>query len=77
MAVAEGPAGRPWASFAAQGSSALYEAAEDVPKRASKLHVSFPKWAGSVAEMLLEGKRVQVIGWQPYVCEAEVPPPTL
>jgi hypothetical protein len=66
-------------SWAGQGypfyyDSVLYEASVRVPKRAQRLRISFPDWQGSVAEILLDGNRVQTIGWQPYVCEAAITP---
>jgi hypothetical protein len=54
--------------------SVLYEASVRVPKRAQRLRISLPDWQGSVAEILLDGNRVQTIGWQPYVCEVAVTP---
>jgi hypothetical protein len=66
-------------SWAKQGypfyyDSVLYEAGVDVSKGARILRISFPYWAGSVAEVLVDGKRIQVIGWQPYACEIPVSP---
>jgi hypothetical protein len=52
----------------------LYEASVRVPKRAPRLRISFPDWQGSVAEILLDGNRVQTSGWQPYVCEIAITP---
>ncbi len=49
--------------------SMLYEARVEVPKGSHALRVSFPNWQGSVAEVLLDGKHVETIGWQPYTCE--------
>jgi len=66
-------------SWAKQGypfysDSALYETKVEVPKHAKKIHVRVPEWGGSVVEVLLDGKRIQVMGWQPYDCEAAVTP---
>jgi hypothetical protein len=66
-------------SWAQQGypfysESTLYEAKVEVPKSTKQIRVQVPQWAGSVIEVLLDGKRVQVLGWQPYVCEANVTP---
>jgi hypothetical protein len=61
--------GRPFYS-----DSVLYETSVAVPRHARALKVSLPAWAGSVAEVRLDGKPVQVIGWQPHVCEFAVEP---
>lgn len=66
-------------SWAKQGypfysGSMLYETRVDVPKRSRSLRVSFPAWQGSVAELLLDGKHVETLGWQPYVCEIPAVP---
>jgi hypothetical protein len=66
-------------SWAKQGypfyyDSVVYEAGVEVPKRARSLRVSFPRWTGSVAEVLLDGKPVQVAGWQPYLGETPATP---
>jgi len=66
-------------SWAKQGypfysDSALYETKVEVPKGAKQIRVQIPEWGGSVAEVLLDGKRIQLIGWQPYECEAAVTP---
>lgn len=66
-------------SWAKQGypfyyDTVLYEAAVNVPKRARSLRMSLPRWEGSVVEVLLDGKRVHVVGWQPYVCDTPVTP---
>jgi len=54
--------------------SVLYETKVEVPKHVEKIHVQIPEWGGSVLEVLLDGKRIQVMGWQPYECEAAVTP---
>jgi hypothetical protein len=66
-------------SWAKQGypfysDSILYETKVTVPKRTRQILVQVPEWGGSVVEVLLDGKRIQVIGWQPYECEAAVTP---
>lgn len=66
-------------SWAKQGypfysDSTLYETKVEVPKRSRQIHVHIPEWGGSVVEVLLDGKRIQVIGWPPYECEAAVTP---
>jgi hypothetical protein len=66
-------------SWAKQGypfysDSALYETQVEVPKGAKQIRVQIPEWGGSVAEVLLDGKRIQLIGWQPYECAAAVTP---
>ncbi len=63
-------------SWAKQGypfysDSVLYEASIEVPRRTRLLRVSFPRWAGNVAEVLLDGKPVRAVGWQPFECEVE------
>ena len=54
--------------------SVLYEARVDVPRGTRTLRASFPNWQGSVAEVLFDGKRVETVGWQPYVCEMPAAP---
>jgi hypothetical protein len=54
--------------------SILYEAKVEVPKGTKQLRVQAPKWAGSVMEVLLDGKRLQVLGWPPYECAAAATP---
>jgi hypothetical protein len=60
-------------SWAGQGypfypDSVLYQGSIDVPQGTDQLRLSFPHWAGSVAVALLDGKLVQVVGWQPFEC---------
>jgi len=52
----------------------VYEASVEVPRGARLLRVSFPRWAGSVAEVLLDGKPVRAVGWKPFECEVEASP---
>ena len=66
-------------SWAKQGlpfyyDNVLYEAAVNVPKGTRVLRVSFPHWQGSVAEVLLDQKPVESVGWQPYVVEMPATP---
>lgn len=66
-------------SWAKQGlpfyyDNVLYEAAVNVPKGTRALRVSFPNWQGSVAEVLLDQKPVESVGWQPYVVEMPATP---
>ena len=37
------------------------------------LRVELGQWRGSVAEVLLDGKRAAVLGWPPYRADAPVP----
>jgi len=66
-------------SWAKQGypfyyDNALYEAGVQIPKNTRQLRISFPRWEGSVAEVLMDGNRVQTIGWRPYVVEVAATP---
>ena len=66
-------------SWAKQGlpfysESVLYEARVEVPKRSRALRISFPAWQGSVAEVLLDGRRIQTVAWQPFSLETPVAP---
>jgi hypothetical protein len=68
-------------SWAKQGypfysDSVLYETQVNVPKGARQLRIAIPDWAGSVLEVLLDGTRVKVLGWQPYECRVDVQPGT-
>ena len=75
----QAPVGLHLGSWAKQGrpfysDNVLYETSVVVPGHARELKVSLPAWAGSVVEVLLDGKRVQVIGWKPHVCEFAAEP---
>jgi len=65
-----------WAKqgFPFYSDSVLYEARADVPKRSRSLRISFPAWQGSVAEVLLDGKPIQTVGWMPYTTETPITP---
>jgi len=68
-------------SWAKQGypfysDSVLYETQVNVPKGARQLRIAIPDWAGSVLEVLLDGTRVKILGWQPYECRVDVQPGT-
>ena len=51
------------------GDSVLYETEVEAPPNTKQLRVEVGEWLGSVAEILLDSKRVAVLGWQPYVAE--------
>ncbi|MFB3920739.1 MAG: glycosyl hydrolase [Terriglobia bacterium] len=66
-------------SWAKQGypfysDSVLYETTVRSPRGVRNLRISFPRWEGSVAEVLFDGNHVQTVGWQPYSVELESPP---
>jgi hypothetical protein len=52
------------------GSSARYETAIETPD--GMLRVQLGEWQGSVAEVLLDGKRAGLIPWQPWSAEFPV-----
>jgi hypothetical protein len=54
--------------------SMLYEARVEVPKGTRVLRISLPDWQGSVAQVLLDGRPLATLGWQPYACETTVTP---
>ena len=56
------------------GAAALYKTAIEVPAGATRLRVELGAWQGSVAEVLLDGKRAAVLGWQPYTAEFSASP---
>ncbi len=56
--------GRPF-----DGGSTLYESEIEAPAGAGMLRVELGKLDGSVAEVLLDGKRAAVLGWPPYSAE--------
>jgi hypothetical protein len=45
-----------------------------VPPGDPCLRVRLPEWSGSVAVVLLDGKKVGTIGWQPFVAEFAASP---
>jgi len=47
------------------GDSVLYETNVRLPDGAGQIAVQLPKWEGTVAEVLLDGKRAGLIAWQP------------
>jgi len=61
----------PWAGqgYPFFGDSVLYETEVAVPEGSVGLRVSLGRWEGSVAEILLDGKRGAVIAWQPYTAD--------
>jgi len=61
--------GRPF-----DGGSALYESEIEAPAGAGMLRVGLGKFEGSVAEVLLDGKRAAVLGWPPYTAEITASP---
>ena len=48
------------------GDSVLYQTELGVPEGSDRLRVTLGHWEGSVAEILLDGKRVAVLAWPPY-----------
>jgi len=56
------------------GHSMLYQASVEVPADRNLVRTELPDWAGSVAEVLLDGKQVAVVGWQPYSAEFQTAP---
>lgn len=66
-------------SWAAQGypfygDSVLYETDVDLPAGARLLRLELTGWHGSVAEVLLDGRRAALIAWPPYAAEIPVAP---
>jgi hypothetical protein len=73
------PAKLGFGSWAAQGypfygESVTYETSVAVPAGASRLRLSLKEWQGSVAVVLLDGKEVGRLGWQPYEAEFAAAP---
>jgi hypothetical protein len=71
------PAPLEMGSWARQGypfyaSSVRYES--DIETGGGKLRVELGEWQGSVAEVLLDGKRAGLIAWQPWRAEFPVSP---
>ncbi len=48
------------------GGSVLYESEVSVPEDCGGLRIALSRWAGSAAEILLDGRRTAVVGWPPY-----------
>jgi len=64
-------------SWARQGypfysGSVLYETEVDVPPTGRRLRVQLEQWQGSVAEILLDGRRAALIAWPPHAAEVPV-----
>ena len=59
--------GRPFDS-----GSALYQSQVNVPAGSNRLRVEVKRWEGTVLEVLVDGKRAAVMGWQPYLAEVPV-----
>lgn len=53
------------------GSSVQYESA--IETRKGTLRIELGEWSGSLAEVLLDGKRAGLIAWQPWSAELPVP----
>jgi hypothetical protein len=51
------------------GDSVLYESDVEAPAGTDSLRVELPEWTGSVAVVLLDGRQVAVLGWQPYTAQ--------
>jgi len=73
------PAKLDFGSWAKQGypfyaDSVLYEAAVQVPAAENRLRVELGRLEGSVAEILLDGKRAALLGWPPYEASFEAAP---
>jgi hypothetical protein len=56
------------------GDAVTYETDVRVAAGQSRLQVSLAEWHGSVAEVLLDGKRVALLGWQPWSAEFAAAP---
>jgi len=66
-------------SWASQGrpffaGTALYSTTVNVPAGAKRLKVELGKWNGSLAEVLIDGKRAGLLGWPPYELEIGMTP---
>ena len=63
-----------WAKqgFPFYGDAVSYQTEVEAPAGAEKLRVELGRWEGSLAEVLLDGRQVAVLGWQPYVAEFPV-----
>ncbi len=66
----------PWSKqgYAFYGGAVSYETEATVPAGSNRLRVELGRWQGSVAAVLLDGKQVAVIGWQPYAAEFAATP---
>lgn len=53
------------------GDSVTYETDVTVPAGSDRLRIDIPEWQGSVAAVLIDGKRLASLGWQPF--RADVP----
>lgn len=55
-------------------SSVLYQAGIEVPAGHNRIKVDLGPWQGSVATVLLDGKRMATLGWQPFTAEFAATP---
>ncbi len=63
-------------AWSAQGypfyeNSMTYSTEVDVPPGATRLRLELNAWQGSLAEVLLDGKRAAVLAWPPYAAEID------
>ena len=56
------------------GESMTYETTVVAPAGTKQMRVELPEWSGSVAEVLLDGKRAGLIAWQPFRAEFAAAP---
>jgi hypothetical protein len=56
------------------GHSVDYETSVVVPPSADRMKIELGDWRGSVAEVLVDGKRQAVLGWPPYEAVLPVEP---
>ncbi|MBI1792157.1 MAG: hypothetical protein HYR60_31930 [Acidobacteria bacterium] len=73
------PARLDFGSWAAQGypfypDAVLYATQVQVPAGAGRMRVELGRWEGSVAAVLLDGRQVAALGWQPHRAEFSAAP---
>ena len=56
------------------GDAVTYQADVEVPAGSSRVRAELGRWEGSAAEVSLDGKRVAVLGWQPFSAEFPASP---
>jgi hypothetical protein len=66
----------PWAKqgMPFYAGSVLYSTEFEMPAGAKRAKVTLPEWQGSVATVLVDGKRVATLGWPPYEAEFAAAP---
>jgi hypothetical protein len=60
--------------YAFFGNTVDYETEVVVPEGTSRMKVTLGDWRGSVAEVLVDGRRAAVLGWPPYEASFAVSP---